>query len=96
MYAIIYELQKRFLGSFPLVKEELCAEKLMKCKEECYVLSSLVLNMKLPSALNDENSNDDQNEDFSTYRISKEGKNKPTFNVQVIVFFLFAFLHIPA
>ncbi len=51
MYVIIFELQKRYLGSFPLVKEELCFDNLMQRKLECYELTSLVLDVKLPSTL---------------------------------------------
>lgn len=49
MHAIIYELQKRYLGSYPLVKEELCARSIMNCKEECIMLMSVILDLKPPS-----------------------------------------------
>ncbi|XP_065202598.1 centrosomal protein of 290 kDa-like isoform X2 [Planococcus citri] len=49
MYSIIYELQKRYLNSFPLIKEELCFENIIRCKEEQFALTSIILDMKLPT-----------------------------------------------
>lgn len=49
MHVIIYELQKRYLGSYPLVKEELCVRSILNCKEESIFLMSIVLDLKPPS-----------------------------------------------
>lgn len=46
MHTIIYELQKRYLGSYPLVKEELCVKSILNCKEESIMLMSVILDLK--------------------------------------------------
>ena len=38
----MHELQKRYLGSFPLSKEDLCCENLLNFKEEYFALVTLV------------------------------------------------------
>lgn len=84
MHAIIRELQKRYLGSFPLVEEKLWLDSLITCKEESYMLVSVVLDMKPPSLLNDgENDYEPDESIFSTGRNSREGKHKSKFKIQV-------------
>lgn len=56
MYTIVHELQKRYLGSFPLLKEDLCCEKLLNFKEEYYSLLTLVSEMKPLSIFTEEKS----------------------------------------
>ena len=80
MLAILYELQKRYLGSFPLVKEEMCFENLMNSKEESYALTSLVLDMKTSSILNE----DEFDENIQIVG-SREGSHRITSRMQVRV-----------
>lgn len=78
MYSIIYELQKRYLNSFPLIKEELCFENILRGKEEHYALTTLILDMKLPSLSSEEIESD---ENLSKSPSSREYKSK--FKIQV-------------
>lgn len=83
MCSILYELQKRYLGSFPLIKEELCFESLLQSKNECYALTSLLLELKPPHIANVDESENDQSEYIG--RGTKEGKYKSKFKMQVRV-----------
>lgn len=84
MCSIVYELQKRYLGAFPLVKEELCFESIMHSKEECCTLISLILDLKMPSVFNIDENEDDQNEYTST-KSAREERYKQKFKIQVNV-----------
>lgn len=86
MYSIIYELQKRYLNSMPLVKEELCFENVLKSKEEHYALTTLILEMRLPTvAISEEN----ESEENLTKTGSREYKSK--FKIQVNFIYLLIF-----
>lgn len=83
MFSIIYELQKRYLGSFPLVKEESCFEILLRTKEEHYAITTSILEMKFPTISNAEE--EDQLDQYETnfMRNKEETQIRSKFKIQV-------------
>lgn len=80
-YDIIRELQKRYLGHLPLIKVELYCDNIMKCKEECYTLTSLVLDLKYSSILSTEEKENDDSEN----RNDKKYRHKFKMQVSAVV-----------
>lgn len=89
MHAIIYELQKRYLGSYPLVKEELCVRSILNCKEECIMLMSVVLDLKPPSILSSQDEDTQKDIFVSKLRANLKKishRSEFTFEVNIIFF----------